>query len=84
MDQDQGYYSRSAAAGTPLRPSTPNTESSRNPFGDGIESQASQRGPVTTNPFGTPAVSRPASSFGSASALGARFDERTNRYFHSR
>ncbi|KAK1487708.1 hypothetical protein CaCOL14_012748 [Colletotrichum acutatum] len=101
MDQDQynqGYYSRPAAgmpsqattaAGTPLRPGTPNTENSRNPFGDGVESQASQRGPMAgtpmgTNPFGTPAVSRPASSFGSSSAIGARFDERSQRYFHSR
>ncbi|CCF34135.1 beta-1,3-glucan-binding protein [Colletotrichum higginsianum] len=96
MDQDQygqGYYSRpvagmpstaTTASATPNRPGTPNTENSRNPFGDGIESQASQRGPVGTNPFGTPAVSRPASSFGSSSAIGARFDERSQRYFHSR
>ncbi|GKT96618.1 LOW QUALITY PROTEIN: beta-1,3-glucan-binding protein [Colletotrichum tofieldiae] len=88
MDQDQygqGYYSRPAAGmpstattttGTPLRPGTPNTENSRNPFGD--------ERPPSTNPFGTPAVSRPASSFGSSSAIGTRFDERSQRYFHSR
>ncbi|TDZ99704.1 Beta-1,3-glucan-binding protein [Colletotrichum sidae] len=96
MDQDQynqAYYARpqagmpstvTTATGTPLRPGTPNTENSRNPFGDGIESQASQRPPPGTNPFGTPAVSRPASSFGSSSAIGNRFDERSQRYFHSR
>lgn len=98
MDQDQqgqGYFPRpgagmpstaTTAAGTPLRPGTPNTENSRNPFGDAAEAQ-SQRGPMSamsTNPFGTPAASRPASSFGSSSALGHRFDERSNRYFHSR
>jgi hypothetical protein len=37
-----------------------------------------------TNPFASPNVSRPASSFGSSSALGTRYDERGQRYFHSR
>jgi hypothetical protein len=36
------------------------------------------------NPFASPGASRPGSSFGSSSALGARFDERASRYFHSR
>lgn len=96
MDQDsynQQYFSRqvagqpsqaTTAAGTPMRPGTPETNNSRNPFNDGVESQASQRPGMGTNPFGTPAVSRPASSFGSSSAIGTRFDERSQRYFHSR
>jgi hypothetical protein len=93
MDYDynnQGHYGRnvapsgnSTAVPTPLRPSTPNTDGGRNPFGDGLESQASQhRAP--NNPFASPGASRPASSFGSSSALGTRFDDRAQRYFHSR
>ncbi|OIW31275.1 beta-1,3-glucan-binding protein, partial [Coniochaeta ligniaria NRRL 30616] len=72
----------STAVPTPNRPGTPND--SRNPFGDGVESQASQRSGSGPNPFASPDASRPASSFGSSSALGARFDERSARYFHSR
>jgi hypothetical protein len=92
----QGYYGRpvagmpsaaSTAIPTPTnRPGTPNDSvGGRNPFSDGVESQASQRsaGAVTPNPFASPSASRPASSFGSSSAL-ARFDERAQRYFHSR
>jgi beta-glucanase (GH16 family) len=87
-----GYYSRPGASATSTaiptptnRPSTPNESLDRNPFGDGIESQASRRsgGVGTPNPFASPDGSRPASSFGSSSAL-ARFDERAQRYFHSR
>ncbi|KAB5562727.1 beta-1,3-glucan-binding protein [Coniochaeta sp. 2T2.1] len=85
----QGYYGRPAgnpsAASTAVQ--TPNRAGSpidtRNPFGDGVESQASHRS-SGANPFASPDASRPASSFGSSSALGARFDERSNRYFHSR
>jgi hypothetical protein len=94
MDHDsypaQGFYGRpagapsaaSTAVHTPLRPSTP-TDVGRNPFGDGVESQMSHR-TVGPNPFASPAASRPASSFGSSSALGTRFDDRAQRYFHSR
>lgn len=93
MDSDysHGPYGRnvapsagSTAVPTPLRPGTPNTDNGRNPFSDGVESQASQRPGMGTNPFASPSVSRPASSFGSSSALGTRFDERAQRYFHSR
>ncbi len=72
---------------TPPRSGTPNTDGSRNPFGDTPEPAANQRlatGAATgTNPFVSPAVSRPASSFGSSSA-GPRFEERAQRFFHSR
>jgi len=73
----------STAAQTPTqRPTTPNESvGGRNPFGDGVESQSSHR--TAQNPFASPSGSRPASSFGSSSAL-ARFDERAQRYFHSR
>ena len=90
MDQDQGYYGRAApsavstAVTTPQRTATPTSEAAgRNPFGDGLESQASHRtgGP---NPFASPSASRPASSFGSSSAIGGRFDDRSQRFFHSR
>lgn len=90
----QSYYGRpvagvpsaaSTAIPTPNRPGTPNDYNGRNPFGDGVESQASQRsGTNGANPFQSPAASRPASSLGSSSALGARFEERGQRYFHSR
>ncbi|KAK3939750.1 glycoside hydrolase [Diplogelasinospora grovesii] len=98
MDNDrsyssQGYYGRpqagmpsaaSTAVPTPQRPGTPNDSLGRNPFSDGVESQASHRTGNAGNPFASPSASRPASSFGSSSALGARFDERSQRYFHSR
>ncbi|KAH6629991.1 glycoside hydrolase family 16 protein [Chaetomium sp. MPI-SDFR-AT-0129] len=73
----------STAAGTPQRPGTPSESVGRGPFGDGFESQASHRssGP-NGNPFISPSVSRPASSFDSASGIG-RFDG-GQRYFHSR
>ncbi|KAK7962885.1 beta-1- 3-glucan-binding protein [Apiospora aurea] len=84
---------------TPLRPGTPNTD--KNPFGDERTDSRSQnyRGSAVPsasshhhsshhnhNPFVSPEASRPASSFGSASALGARGveDARGQRYFHSR
>lgn len=88
----QGYYGRpvagmpsaaSTAMPSPHRSGSPNE--GRNPFSDGAESQASHRSPGahTPNPFASPSGSRPASSFGSSSAI-ARFDERAQRYFHSR
>lgn len=91
MDNND-YFSRpaanmpsmaSTAAGTPQRPGTPSESLGRNPFGDGLESQASHRSSGNNgNPFASPSASRPASSFDSASALG-RFDG-GERYFHSR
>lgn len=88
MDNDQQYYGRGAAPSaastavpTPQRPGSPND---RNPFSDGVESQASHRTGPNGNPFASPSASRPPSSFDSSSALGARFDERAQRYFHSR
>ncbi|KAK0612458.1 glycoside hydrolase family 16 protein [Bombardia bombarda] len=91
----QGYYGRpqagmpsaaSTAVPTPQRPGTPNDSAGgRNPFGDGVESQASQRsGHGAGNPFTSPSVSRPASSFDGSSSAGARLDDRPQRYFHSR
>jgi hypothetical protein len=91
MEHSEGYYARahpsiaSTAVPTPQRPGTPNDSvGGRNPFSDGVESQASNRTGHGNNPFASPSASRPASSFGSSSALGARFDERSQRYFHSR
>jgi beta-glucanase (GH16 family) len=95
MEQDSypnGYYGRQPAMSqttslnqTPLRPGTPNTEGSRNPFGDGADGASSLRpNGQNTNPFVSPSASRPASSFGSSSAIGPRFEERAQRYFHSR
>ncbi len=94
MDQHD-YFGRSAAgmpsvastaAATPQRPGTPTDFAGRNPFSDGVESQASHRSSGGNNgngnPFASPSGSRPASSFDSASALG-RFDG-GQRYFHSR
>ena len=69
---------------TPLRPGTPNTEGSRNPFGDGADGTSSRPNGQNTNPFVSPSASRPPSSFGSSSAIGPRFEERAQRYFHSR
>jgi hypothetical protein len=72
-------------APTPLRPGTPNTDTARSPFGDNMETASSRgRGGMGTNPFVSPEISRPPSSFGGSSALGNRFDERAARYFHSR
>ncbi|KAK0726028.1 glycoside hydrolase family 16 protein [Lasiosphaeris hirsuta] len=88
----QGNFSRpnpamlsatSTAAPTPLRPGTPN-DSGINPFGDGHESQASQRPASGVNPFYSPSASRAPSSFDDVSAAGRGFDERAQRYFHSR
>ncbi|KAH7316588.1 glucan 1,3-beta-glucosidase [Stachybotrys elegans] len=91
MDHDPRSYGRpvvpsaaTSAIPTPLRPGTPNTDSVRNPFGDAGDGMSVHRRAQETNPFGTPDLSRPGSSFGSSSALGARFDERASRYFHSR
>jgi hypothetical protein len=92
MDNTENFYGRpvagmpsaaSTAAPTPLRPGTPSETAGRNPFGDGIESQASHRSSgLNGNPFASPSISRPPSSFDSSSALG-RFDG-GQRYFHSR
>lgn len=74
----------STAAATPQPPGTPSDSAGRNPFSDGVESQASHRSGLNNgNPFVSPAVSRPASSFASSSALG-RFEGGGQRYFHSR
>lgn len=92
MDKDSatyGYYGRNAA-GLPSGQSTvapspthrPGTPESRNPFSDGDGSRGDQSG-ANTNPFTSPNNSRPASTFGSSSAVN-RFDERASRYFHSR
>lgn len=71
---------------SPPRPGTPNTDGSRNPFGDTPEPVTNQRHAASTgtNPFASPVASRPTSSFGSSSAIGHRFEERGQRYFHSR
>ncbi|EQK98698.1 glucan 1,3-beta-glucosidase [Ophiocordyceps sinensis CO18] len=85
-----GYFGRpvvpsaaTSANATPLRPGTPNTDGSRNPFGDN-DTASSHRPGASTNTFGSPDASRPASSYGSSSALGRGFEERSQRYFHSR
>ncbi|KAI1864681.1 hypothetical protein JX265_008405 [Neoarthrinium moseri] len=63
------------------RMGTPNTE--RNPFGDDrITPAASLRGP--SNPFASPEISRPASSYADSSAMEQVPVERGQRYFHSR
>ncbi|CAG9940465.1 unnamed protein product [Clonostachys rosea f. rosea IK726] len=74
---------------TPLPPGTPNTDRSRrDPFGEGADASsshqrhASSNGPA--NPFSTPGISRPASSYGSSSLQGYRSDEKGQRFFHSR
>lgn len=96
MEQDSypsGYYPRpgmpsaiTSANPTPPRPGTPNTDGSRNPFGDTVESSSVQRTAAAhgTNPFSSPSASRPPSSFGSSSAIAPRFEERAQRFFHSR
>ena len=82
----QPYTGPSSSNATPPRSITPNTEGNRNPFGDAPDGAYQQRQATATgtNPFVSPAVSRPPSSFGSSSALGPRFEERAQRYFHSR
>ncbi|KAI0204079.1 concanavalin A-like lectin/glucanase domain-containing protein [Astrocystis sublimbata] len=88
MEHDQGgnrqmagnFSFPSTTNGTPLRPGTPNTD--RSPFGDDrIEPHGShQAGGL--NPFTSPSISRPGSSFDGSSALGEV--PRGQRYFHSR
>ncbi|OAA52288.1 glucan 1,3-beta-glucosidase [Beauveria brongniartii RCEF 3172] len=82
----QPYSGNVSSNTTPPRSGSPNTDSGRNPFGETPEPAANHRLATNTgtNPFVSPAVSRPASSFGSSSALGPRFEERAQRYFHSR
>lgn len=82
----QPYSGNVSSNITPPRSGTPNTDGGRNPFGETPEPAANHRLATNTgtNPFVSPAVSRPASSFGSSSALGPRFEERAQRYFHSR
>ncbi len=65
--------SQVSIATTPMRPGTP--ESRANPFADEIAPAP------RPNPFATPLTSRPASSFGSSSALPTGL---APRYFHSR
>lgn len=74
--ENQSQYRGSAisAATTPMRPGTP--ESRSNPFSD--RDDISPAPPA--NPFSSPFNSRPASSFGSSSAVRAL----PSRYFHSR
>lgn len=76
-----GLPSVASTAATPQRPGTPSGSVGRDPFGDGLESQASHRSGGNGNPFSSPSASRPPSSFESGSAVG-RFDG--GRYFHSR
>ena len=73
---------------TPTHPSA--IHALENPFGDeGAQSVTTPSG-TNTNPFQSPTVSRPqtisrpASSFGSSSALGRSLETRGQRYFHSR
>lgn len=80
-----GYYGRpvvpSAATSAnvmPLRPGTPNTDASRNPFGD-HDTASFHRPGSSINTFGSHDASRPASSYGPSSALGQRFEERSQR-----
>jgi hypothetical protein len=68
-----GNEGASTTATTPMRPGTP--ESRNNPFNNGDAISA-----APTNPFTSPFNSRPASSFGSSSAVRAL----PSRYFHSR
>lgn len=74
--ENQAHYrgSGTSAATTPMRPGTP--ESRSNPFGDDITPAP------RANPFSSPFPSRPASSFGSSSAVQSR--SLPSRYFHSR
>lgn len=67
-----------------LRSGTTNEDGGRNPFGDAIETTSTHRPVPGTNPFTSPEVSRPASSYGSSSAVGNRLNDHSQRYFHSR
>ena len=76
--ENHSQYRGSAMSGlstatTPMRPGTP--ESRSNPFGDDISPAP------PANPFSSPFNSRPASSFGSSSAVRGGLP---SRYFHSR
>lgn len=79
-----------SAIQTPLRPGTPNTDRSRNnqnPFGDNGDGNSAHHRPSNSggaNPFASPSASRPESSYGSSSALGGRYEEPAQRFFHSR
>ncbi|KAI0174599.1 beta-1,3-glucan-binding protein [Pestalotiopsis sp. NC0098] len=65
-----------------FRTETPNTE--RNPFDeDRITSAAPSMRTGPSNPFASPSISRPASSYNS-SGLGQAAVDRGQRYFHSR
>ncbi|KAL7621021.1 hypothetical protein AAE478_008333 [Parahypoxylon ruwenzoriense] len=81
MEQHQAGTSSfsSSALPTPLRSGTPNTD--RSPFGeDRVDSQSSR--PVgVANPFVSPSVSRPASSYDSSDVPRQTAGP---RYFHSR
>jgi hypothetical protein len=78
--ENNSQYRGSAVSGvstatTPMRPGTPESRSN-NPFGDDISPAP------RANPFSSPFNSRPASSFGSSSAVRAGLEP--SRYFHSR
>ena len=74
----------STAAPTPVRAGTPS--SLRNPFEPHRATSPLQQAAaaVGTNPFSTPALSRPTSSWGSSNVAVNRFEEQSQRYFHSR
>ncbi|QSZ36651.1 hypothetical protein DSL72_006532 [Monilinia vaccinii-corymbosi] len=82
MDQQStyiGYATPISNAATPnRRPGTPESRYDH-PFGEDsiLPSPAQER----HNPFSTPFVSRPASTFGASSSIGRSY---TTRYFHSR
>lgn len=69
-----GAASMSSTVNPTSQPGTPSTES--NSYGDEIRPGA--------NPFTSPSISRPPSSFGGSSALGRRPEGHGQRYFHSR
>ncbi|CAL3968348.1 unnamed protein product [Diplocarpon coronariae] len=75
-NQSQYRGSATSRSNTPQPPGTP--ESRSDPFHDQITPVAQASG---SNPFGTPFGSRPASSFGSSSAVRGALP---SRYFHSR
>ncbi|KAI1261661.1 concanavalin A-like lectin/glucanase domain-containing protein [Xylariaceae sp. FL1019] len=62
----------------PLRTDTPNTD--RNPFGDDRRDSGAPH-QIGSNPFTSPEISRPGSSFDASSAIN---QPRGQRYFHSR
>ncbi|KAL3418797.1 glucan -beta-glucosidase [Phlyctema vagabunda] len=70
-----GNSAQISAATTPMRPGTPESRV-HNPFNEDAISPMPR-----ANPFATPFTSRPASSFGSSSAVRAMPPQ---RYFHSR